>query len=102
MNNPQILIDSLKRLTEPTGRFDRDPHQHANNTIEDMAADATKALADYEESSKPDFRPALEQRNHVTGCIARTQSRLAKLGKAAGDDFQTIHAELLLWRMADD
>jgi hypothetical protein len=40
----KIAIEALKKLTEPVGRFSQDPLQFAQNTIEDSAEIAKKAL----------------------------------------------------------
>lgn len=39
------LEAALRKIAKREGRYSRDHHQHAANTIEDMAAVAEKALA---------------------------------------------------------
>ena len=40
----KIAIEALQKLSEPEGRFNRDPLKWANNTIEDMVDIAKETL----------------------------------------------------------
>lgn len=40
----QDYIEALQEISEASGRFNRDPHQHARNCIEDMQACAIRVL----------------------------------------------------------
>ena len=43
-NKLLIAIEALEKISKKEGRFSRDRLTHANNTIEDMALIAEKAL----------------------------------------------------------